>query len=110
MINNSQTVNIDGSGIDRETLEKVFTFDKTDPFNRWVLRPLALLAIIGTGVAVFLASAFLIILSLAMTPLIALSLWAIRKKVERDIAVADPVVATQERAPDEPVETGRLAT
>jgi hypothetical protein len=50
------------------------------------------------GVAMFFASAFILLLSLAMLPLVAVSVWALKTKIERDMDNADPVVDTQESA------------
>ena len=102
MINNTQTVNIDGTTLNNEAFVRAFTFDKNDKFSQWVVRPLAVLTAIGMGIAMFFASAFLIVLSLAMIPLIAVSFWAVKTKVERDIAQANPVVDTQTTTSDEP--------
>ena len=104
MIHNTQTVNIDGTSLNNETLVKAFTFNNDDKFSRWVVRPLAILTVIGMGIAMFFASAFLIVLSLAMLPLIAISFWAVKTKVVRDIANADPVVDTQSSTNDEPAD------
>lgn len=104
MIHNTQTVNIDGTVLNKETIEKAFSFNNDDMFSRWVVRPLAILTTIGLGIAMFFASAFLIVISLAMIPLLAISFWALKTKVERDIANADPVVATQSTVSDEPAE------
>ncbi len=85
MINSTNTINIDGTVIDHEEIRNSFDFNNGDKFTRWVVRPLALLTAIGIGVAMFFASAFLIMLSLAMLPLLAVSMWAVKTKVERDI-------------------------
>jgi len=103
MINSTNTVNIDGTVLKTDEFIRAFTFDKEDKFSRWVVRPLAMFAVICMGIAMFFASAFLIVLSLAMIPLLALAFWAIKTKVERDIAKDDPVVDTQTAASDEPV-------
>lgn len=100
MIHNNQTVNIDGTTLNNETLAKALNFNENDKFSRWVVRPLAILTAIGMGLAMFFASAFLIVLSLAMIPLLAVSFWALKTKVARDIAKADPVVDTQTAATD----------
>ena len=102
MINSTNTVNIDGTVLKDEEFIKAFTFNKDDKFSQWVVRPLAILTAIGVGIAMFFASAFLIILSLAMIPLLAVSFWAVKAKVERDMAKSDPVVDTQTVASDEP--------
>lgn len=102
MIHNTQTINIDGTVLKEEDIVKAFTFNENDKFSKWVVRPLAMLTAVGMGIAMFFASAFLIIISLAMVPLIAVSLWAFKKKVERDLAMSDPVVDTQTGVSDEP--------
>ena len=102
MIHNNQTVNIDGTTLNNETLVKAFTFNDNDKFSQWVVRPLAVLTAIGMGLAMFFASAFLIVLSLAMLPIIAVSFWAFKTKMERDIVRANPVVDTQSTAADAP--------
>ena len=95
MIHNTNTLNIDGNVLKNEELAKIFSFSKDDKFSQWVLRPLAVLITIGMGIAMFFASAFLIVLSLAMLPMVALSFWALKTKLERDLAKANPVVDTQ---------------
>lgn len=102
MINSTNTVNIDGTVLKDEAFIKAFAFNKDDKFSQWVVRPLAILTAIGMGVAMFFASAFLIVLSLAMIPLLAVSFWAVKTKVERDMAKTDPVVDTQSAASDAP--------
>ena len=96
MINSSNTIHIDGTVINQEDWMNRFNLDTDDKFTRWVLRPLALLAALGFGVAMFFASAVLIMLSLAMLPLLAVAMWAVKRKLERDAAAANPVVSTQE--------------
>jgi len=63
-----------------------------DFFSRWVVRPLALLAAVGVGVAVFLAGAFLALVSLALLPLLAVALWAMKTKLQRDLASSDTTI------------------
>jgi len=94
MINSTNTVNIDGNILKDEEIIKVFTIDQNDKYSRWVVRPIFTLAAIGIGITMFFASAFLIVLSLAMVPLLAISLWVVKKKVERDLAEPDldPIV------------------
>lgn len=96
MINSTNTVHIDGTVIDREEIVNAFNFDKADKFTRWVVRPLALLSAVGIVIAGFFASAVLILLSLAMLPLLALSMWAVKSKLERDASVQEPVIHVQE--------------
>jgi len=92
MINSTNTVNIDGAAFKEIDLKKAFESDNQDFFSRWVARPLALLAAVGVGVAVFLASAFLAIVSLALLPLLAVALWAMKTKLERDLASSDTTI------------------
>lgn len=96
MINSTNTVNIDGNIIDHDEILDSFKLDSGDSFTRWVVRPLALLTAVGVGAAMFFASAFFIMLSLAILPLAAVSMWAFKKKLERDNATADSMVDTQE--------------
>lgn len=107
MIHNNQTVNIDGTTLNNETMVTALSFNENDKFGRWVVRPLAILTAIGMSIAMFFASAFLIVLSLAMIPLIAVSFWAVKTKMARDIANADPVVDTQSAATDTPDDGAR---
>ena len=95
MINSTHNVNIDGSILSEEDFKNSLDFSSGDAMTRWLLRPLALLATVGMGVAVFLASAFLLMLSLAMLPLLAIGVWTVKSKLERDQSAADPVVDTQ---------------
>jgi len=78
MINSTNTVNIDGASFKELDFKKAFESENQDFFSLWVARPLALLAAVGVGVAVFLASAFLVVVSLALLPLLAVALWAMR--------------------------------
>ena len=84
MINSTNTVNIDGNVIDQEELASILKMDNNDRFTRWVVRPLALLTAIGMGVAMVFASVFIMLLSLATLPLLAVSLWAMKTKLKRD--------------------------
>ena len=102
MIHNTQTVKFDGTNINKEAFVNAFSFNGNDSFTRWVLRPITTLAVIGLGVAMFFASAFLIVLSLAMLPLLALAYWAVKTKIDRDIANADPVIDTQTPSANQP--------
>ncbi len=96
MIDSTNTVHIDGTIIDHDKILNSFKLDSSDSFTRWVVRPLALLTAIGMGVAMFFASIFLIMLSLAMLPLAVLSIWALKKKLERENTTTDSVATTQE--------------
>lgn len=95
MINSTNTININDTVLNDDVLKKTFSFENEDRFTQWVVRPLVLVAALGIGAIMFFASAFLMLLSLAMLPLLAIGLWAVQKKVQRDLAVADPVVDTQ---------------
>jgi len=92
MINSTNTVNIDGAALKEFDFKKVFDSENQDLFSRWVARPLALLAAVGVGVAVFLASAFLAVVSLALLPLLAVALWAMKTKLQRDLAASDTTI------------------
>lgn len=95
MINTTNTINIDDSVINDDTLKKAFSFDKQDRFTRWVVQPLMLLAGLGIGATMLFASALFVLLSLALVPIVAIGLWAIKAKVQRDLAQHNPVVDTQ---------------
>ncbi len=92
MINSTNTVNIDGVSFNEIDLKKAFESDNQDFFSRWVARPLALLAAVGVGVAVFMASAFMAVVALALLPLLAIALWAMKTKLKRDLASADTTI------------------
>lgn len=98
MINSTNSIHINGNPIDQEEFMNTFKFNSDDNFSKWVLRPLTLLAALGIGAAAFFASAILLLLSLAMLPLMALAIWAVKYKLEREQAAADPVVHTQDPA------------
>lgn len=98
MINSTNNIHIDGNPIDHDEFMKTFKFNSDDKFSRWVLRPLAVLAALGVGAAAFFASAILLLLSLATLPLLALAMWAVKYKLEREQAANDPVVHTQDPA------------
>ncbi len=93
MINSTNTVNIDGAAIKTIDLQKFFASDSDDKFVRWVVRPLAILAALGVGAAVFFASAVLIMVSLALLPLIAVAMWAMKSKIDREIQDAESAVS-----------------
>jgi len=96
MINSTNTVTIDGLVIDHEEILNTLKVGETDKFTRWVARPLALLAAVAVAVAILFAGVFMMLLSLALVPLLAVLIWAVRIKLQRDITNADPVVNTQE--------------
>jgi len=102
MIYHTHTVNIDDTVLKDEDVAAAFRFDNNDKFTKWVVRPLAILTAIGVGATMLFASAFLIMLSLALLPLLAVSFWAMKKKFERDLANADPVVNTEGPVNDSP--------
>lgn len=110
MINSTNTINIDGTSLDNKDFINLFTFNRDDKFSQWVLRPIAILAAVGLAVAVVLASTFLIVLSLAMLPVVALSVWAMRQKIERARAASDPVVDTQEAGQDDSAVNAQTAS
>lgn len=85
MINSTNTVNIDGVTLKEFDVNSIFTIDENDKFSRWVVRPLAVLSAIGIGVAAVFASAMLIVVSLALLPVLAIAMWAMRTKLERDL-------------------------
>jgi hypothetical protein len=95
MINTTNTVNIDGVTLRQFDLKKAFSMESDDNFTRWVVRPLALLAAIGIGVAAFLAGAVLILASLALLPLLAVAMWAMKAKLERDLAAAETTIEAE---------------
>ncbi len=95
MINSTNTLNIDGTKLNNEEIKRILNFDKQDTFSRWVVRPIAVLTVVGLLVAAFFAGAFFIAISLALLPFLALFGWAMKKKIERDMAASDPVVDTQ---------------
>jgi hypothetical protein len=101
MINSTNTVNIDGVAFRQFNIKDALSVEHSDNFTRWVVRPLALLAAIGIGVAAFFASAVLILASLALLPLLAVAMWAMKTKIERELASGDaPIdaeVAADER-------------
>ena len=92
MINSTNTVNIDTASFKEIDLKKAFESDNQDFFSHWVARPLALLAAVGVGVAVFLASAFIAVVSLALLPLLAVALWAMNTKLKRDLAATNTTI------------------
>ena len=85
MINSTNTVNIDGVTIKEFDIKDIINRGEDDNFSRWIVRPLAVLAAIGIGVAAFFTSAMLIIVSLALLPILALAMWAMRTKLEREL-------------------------
>ena len=95
MINSTNTLNIDGTSFNDEEIKRILNADSKDTFSRWILRPIAVLTAVGLVVAGLFASVFFIAISLALMPLVALSMWALKKKMERDLASADSVVDTQ---------------
>lgn len=92
MINSTNTVNIDGAAISEVELKRIFSSESDDKFVRWVVRPVALLAAIGVGVAVFFASAFLIMISLALLPILAVAMWAMKTSIDRELKEGEPVL------------------
>lgn len=95
MIKSTNTLNIDGTGLNREDFVKTFSMKSDDKFTRWVVRPLALVAAAAIGVSMLFASFFFIVLSLMLVPILAVLGWAIKTKLEKSLAEANPVVDTQ---------------
>ncbi|OED35143.1 hypothetical protein AB833_31385 [Chromatiales bacterium (ex Bugula neritina AB1)] len=85
MINSINSFNIDGVKFDKFDINNAFTVDENDTFRKWFFRPLAVLAAIGIGVATFFASAILIMITLALSPILVMAMWAIRTKLEREL-------------------------
>ena len=95
MINSTHTIRIDGNDINPDDVINSFRNEQADTFTRWVVRPLALLTAIGMGAAMMIASFFLFMLSLAVLPLLAVSAWAFKRKLEKDLARADEPSSAQ---------------
>lgn len=89
MINTTHNVHIDGAAIDTEEVMRTFTVDTQDRYSRWVLKPLAVLSIVGVAIASLVAGAVVLALSLALLPLFALSAWAVKNKLSRDILASE---------------------
>ncbi|MDB4224223.1 hypothetical protein N9850_10660 [Granulosicoccus sp.] len=102
MINSTNTVNIDGTGIPEVDLKAFFTGNSDDTFTRWVVRPLAVLAAVAFGFAIFLAGAFLTMLTLAFMPILAVSVWAMRTKFKRDSADSPVIIEASEDVDSQP--------
>jgi len=96
MIHSTNNVHIDGNVIDHEELMRTFKFDSDDKFTQWVLRPMAVLAVLGIGVATFFAGVIVIMLSLATLPLLMAAMWALKYKLNKDAAETDTVISTQD--------------
>ena len=95
MINSTHTFRIDGNDINPDDVVNSFKDGQADTFTRWVVRPLVLLTAIGMGAAMMVASFFLFLLSLAVLPLLAVSAWAFKRKLEKDLARADDSSSAQ---------------
>jgi hypothetical protein len=102
MINSTNTVNIDGTGIPEVDLKAFFSGKSDDTFTRWVVRPLAVLSAVAFGFAIFLASAFLTLLTLAFLPILAISVWAMRTKFKRDSADAPVIIEASDDVDSQP--------
>lgn len=109
MIKSTNTINIDGTTLNYADLNKLFSMGQNDTFSRWVLKPLAILAAMGLAVAAVFASVFLVMLSIALIPLILAFMWAMKKKMLKDLADADPVVHSQPKSTDEPDDSVTVA-
>lgn len=96
MIKNTSTINIDGTTINSEELKQAFSLDLNDNYSKWIIRPLVLLVALAAGAVVFFTSAFLLVASLAALPLLMLTVWAMRKKIQKDLEKTNPVVDTQD--------------
>ncbi|MBX2835480.1 MAG: YwiC-like family protein [Gammaproteobacteria bacterium] len=107
MINSTNTVNIDGTVLNDQDFKQFYSFNSEDKFSRWVVRPLALLTTVGLGVALVFASTFLLVLSLAMMPLFAVMLWAVKTKMERDLNSDETVIDMEQDEPIEPQEDAK---
>lgn len=98
MINSTNTVNIDGTGIPEADLKSFFSGNSNDSFTQWVVRPLALLSAAAVSVAIFLASTFLVLLALAFLPILAVSVWAMKTKLKRDNSNSAVIIETSDQA------------
>ena len=101
MINSTNTINIDGTVLNHDEVKGLFSLNSDDTFTKWVVRPLAILSVLGLGAATLFVSAFIALIGLAMIPLVALFAWAMKAKVERELAEKDPVVSTQRADTDD---------
>lgn len=102
MINSTNTVNIDGTGIPEVDLKTFFSGDSNDSFTRWVVRPLALLSAVAFGFVIFLASTFLTILALAFLPILAASVWAMKTKFKRDASESPVIIESSDELDSQP--------
>ncbi len=109
MINSTNTLNIDGTSFNEEEVKRLFKTDNKDTFSRWVVRPIAVLTAVGLVTAGLFASMMIIAISLALVPLVGLSMWAMKKKMERNLAAANPVVDTQTEARVDTADTADTA-
>ena len=90
MTSSTNTAHIDGIAIRLFDPKSVFSLEQDDNFTRWVVRPLALLAVVAVGVGSLFASAMLILMSLALLPFLAVAAWAMKRKLKRDLPSATP--------------------
>ena len=84
MINSTNTVNIDGAAFEGMNFKEDLQFRSDDKFSLWVIRPLVILSMVGLGIGLLFASAFLFAAMVVTLPLIALTIWVMKTKAERD--------------------------
>lgn len=82
MIKSTNTVNIEGSVIDHDELQKYFSMDAGDAKTKWLVRPLILICGAGLAIAALFASVFLVAVSMVIVPVLGVAMWAMKPKTE----------------------------
>jgi len=80
MIKSENTVNIEGTIIDHESLNAYLALDANDKKTKWLVKPLILASGIGLAVAAIFASLFLLAVSIVIVPLLGIAMWAMKPK------------------------------
>lgn len=92
MINSTNTISIDEKLLNEESFTKAFDLNSDDSYTKWIVKPLAVLSTIAVGVVALFTGALMMMAAIATLPLIALSAWALKNKVERELADAEVVI------------------
>lgn len=103
MMKSTNTVNIEGTVIDHDTLKDYMSLDNGNWKTKWLVRPLILVSGAGLAIAAIFASVFVLAISLVMVPLIALAGWAMKSNIEARMKEASE---TENDMPISSTETG----
>lgn len=99
MIKSENTVHIEGTVIDNDSLNEYLNLNTNDKKTKWLVRPLILASGAALAAAAIFASIFLVAVSIVIVPLLGIAMWAIMpkdtNKVKTDNAREDVAPVSQ---------------